>query len=49
MKKSLNNNHLMVFMGSYIKNGKNYDYITYERNPKAHYRLYMDLRNRRVS
>lgn len=45
-EKTINSNHIMIFMGSYIKNGsgeqKN-DYITYERNPDTSYRLYIDL------
>lgn len=39
-----NNNNIMIFMGSYIKNSKdNNSYITYERNPDASYRKYMNL------
>ncbi len=39
-------NHIMIFMGSYIKNdsGKqNDDYMTYERDPATSYKTYMDL------
>ena len=45
MKESITSHHLMVFMGSFYTNNLevNNDFITYERNPKANYRLYMDL------
>lgn len=45
-EQNINSNHIMIFMGSYIKNdsGKqNVDYMTYERDPDTSYRLYMDL------
>ncbi len=45
MNKSLNSNHLMVFMDSFYINHlkENNDFMTYERNSLAIYRLYMDL------
>lgn len=42
-EQAINSNHIMIFMGSYIKGEQNYDYMTYERNPDTSYRLYMDL------
>ena len=42
--KTNDSNNIMIFMGSYIINKKEqHDYLTYERNPKADYRLYLDL------
>ena len=45
-EQNINSNHIMIFMGSYIKNDsgeQNDDYMTYERDPDTSYRLYMDL------
>ncbi len=45
-EQNINSNHIMIFMGSYIKNDsgeQNDDYMTYERDPDTSYRSYMDL------
>ena len=45
-EQNINSNHIMIFMGSYIKNDsgeQNDDYMTYETNPDTSYRSYMDL------
>lgn len=44
--QTINSNHIMVYMGNYIKKGlrkQNEDYMTYERNPDTSYKSYMDL------
>lgn len=43
-ENTINSNHIMVFMGSYINNEEqNDDYMTYERDPDTSYKSYMDL------
>ena len=44
-EQTINSNHIMVYMGSFIKNRseKQYDYMTYERDPDTSYKAYMDL------
>ena len=45
-EQNINSNHIMIFMGSYIKNDsgeQNDDYMTYERDPDTSYKSYMDL------
>lgn len=46
-KQNTDSNHVMVFMGSYLKNSSNpgrcSDEITYEQDPNTSYKIYMDL------
>lgn len=45
-ERYISSNHIMVFMGSYIKKNteeQNDDYMTYERDPDTSYKSYIDL------
>ena len=48
-KQNINSNHIMIFMGSYIRSNSKepcVNYMTYERDPDTNYRLYRDLETR---
>ena len=50
VEEDVNSNHIMIFMGSYIKNDsreQNDEYMTYERDPNTTFRLYMDLETKK--
>ena len=45
IEKEFFSNHIMIYMGSYImdRNTGFNDYLTYDNDPKANYKKYMDL------